>query len=147
MGRTPAAAAPPGGERVTVNLWVPGVPAPQGSKRHVGRGVLVESSKRLPAWRAAVEHHARQWVGTHFGAWEPMVGPVGVSVKFFLPRPERCPRELPCVRPDVDKLVRAALDALTNARIFGDDGQVVDLITRKRYADPEPGAFIRAWAL
>lgn len=132
---------------MTVTLWVPGVPAPQGSKRHVGRGVLIESSKRLPAWRQTVEHYARQWAGTHFGAWEPMVGPVSVEVVFHLPRPKRYARELPCVRPDIDKLVRAALDALTNARIFGDDGQVCDLSARKVYAIDEPGVGIRVEAL
>ena len=28
-----------------------GIPAPQGSKRHVGRGIMIEQSASLPAWR------------------------------------------------------------------------------------------------
>lgn len=32
-----------------------GTPAPQGSKRHVGNGVMVESSKRLRPWRQDVK--------------------------------------------------------------------------------------------
>jgi len=39
----------------------------------------------------------------------------------------------PCVRPDVDKLVRALLDALTGIA-YHDDGQVVALSVRKIYA-------------
>jgi len=37
-------------------IWfeVPGIPAPQGSKRHVGGGRMVESSRSLPEWRASV---------------------------------------------------------------------------------------------
>ena len=31
-----------------------GTPAPQGSKRHVGRGVMVESSKKVAPWRQDV---------------------------------------------------------------------------------------------
>jgi len=42
-----------------VEFTVLGVPAPQGSKRHVGRGVLVESSKALGPWRDAVAWAAR----------------------------------------------------------------------------------------
>lgn len=43
-----------------VEFTVLGVPAPQGSKRHVGRGVLVESSKALGPWRVARREAARQ---------------------------------------------------------------------------------------
>ena len=35
-------------------VFIPGVPAPQGSKRHVGGGRLVESSKKVKPWRRAV---------------------------------------------------------------------------------------------
>ena len=42
-----------------VEFTVLGVPAPQGSKRHVGRGVLVESSNALGPWRDAVAWAAR----------------------------------------------------------------------------------------
>ena len=36
-----------------ITLTVRGLPAPQGSKRHIGRGVMVESSKRVKPWRDA----------------------------------------------------------------------------------------------
>ena len=49
-----------------------GVPAPQGSKRHVGHGILVESSKKLRPWRDAV-----RWTTadkTREQAWTPARG-------------------------------------------------------------------------
>ena len=35
-----------------------GTPAPQGSKRHVGKGVMVESSRGCKPWRQDVRHTA-----------------------------------------------------------------------------------------
>lgn len=37
-----------------VEFFVPGRPAPQGSKRHVGHGIMVESSRDLGPWRERV---------------------------------------------------------------------------------------------
>lgn len=41
----------------------------------------------------------------------------------------------PSVRPDLDKLCRAVLDALTDAGIWHDDSQVCSLSAIKVYAD------------
>lgn len=47
-------------------------------------------------------------------------------------------------RPDVDKLSRAVLDALSMAGIWGDDSQVTHLCATKRVAEigEEPGCRI-----
>lgn len=42
----------------TITFRVEGDPAPKGSKRHVGNGRLIESSKKLPAWMRAVKQEA-----------------------------------------------------------------------------------------
>lgn len=121
-------------------VFVPGVPAPQGSKRHVGRGILIESSKAVGPWRErvalAAHSHARGLLG----------GPVSVDLVFVLPRPKSAPKctTLPAVkRPDIDKLARAILDALTGVWI-ADDSQVIDLRATKHIADidGEPGVTI-----
>jgi len=61
----------------------------------------------------------------------------GVSLQvvygFARPKGKDRARVDPCVRPDVDKLVRALLDALTGIA-YHDDGQVVALSVRKTYA-------------
>jgi Holliday junction resolvase RusA-like endonuclease len=41
---------------------------------------------------------------------------------------------LPATRPDIDKLLRAVLDALTGL-VFVDDGQVVTVNMAKEYAN------------
>ena len=122
-------------------LFVPGRPAPQGSKRHVGNGILVESSKAVAPWRTAVAWHAAQ---AHPHAL--LDGPLAVRVEFVMPRPAGCPKRTtpPAVkRPDVDKLARAILDALSDV-VWRDDSQIVDLHATKRLAalDEQPGAHI-----
>jgi len=50
--------------------------------------------------------------------------------------------------PDLDKLVRAVCDGLTDAGIWDDDSQVIRLIARKDYADNcEPGVDIQVTRL
>ena len=121
---------------------VPGTPAPQGSKNAYvrgGRAVLVESSKKVPAWRAAVAEAATQHCG------ELIDGPVDLTIEFVLPRPKSLPKRITHMvrKPDLDKLVRSTCDALSGTA-YVDDNRVHHLTATKRYAHPgEPtGAHI-----
>jgi crossover junction endodeoxyribonuclease RusA len=125
-----------------LDLFVPGRPAPQGSKRHVGGGRMVESSKAVGPWRTMVAWHAAQ---VYRGA--PLDGPLRVALVFVMPRPSGTPkRSTPAAikRPDTDKLSRAVFDALSGV-VWRDDSQVVELHAFKRIAgiDEQPGANIR----
>lgn len=117
----------------TVEFHVPGKPAPQGSKRHVGRGILVESSKEVGPWRervALVAHNAMAGRALYAGA-------LAVELHFVLPRPKSAPKRStpPAVkRPDADKLARAVGDALSGV-CYVDDAQVVDWRITKRLAE------------
>ena len=130
-------------------IHVRGNPAPQGSKQAFVRGrraVLVESSKRLPAWRIAVQDAALQHLDPI-----PAGVPVAVEIVFVMPRTKAMgnrPAPPMVQRPDADKLARAVLDGLTGPA-FADDSQVVRLVVTKRRADPgeEPGARINVEAL
>jgi len=127
---------------MTRSVFVPGKPAPQGSKRHVGNGRLIESSREVGPWRERVALAAH---GHTRGLLTP---PVSVRLEFVLPRPKSAPkRSTPSAtkRPDVDKLARAILDALTGVWIT-DDSHVTDLYAHKRLAEPDetPGVFIQA---
>lgn len=134
---------PPG---VAVEIYVPGTARPQGSKRHVGNGVLIESSKALAPWRTTVAWHAAQAYRA-----APLLGAVHLTAEFVLPRPKRLPKRLPTpphtTKPDTDKLIRAVMDALSGV-VYRDDSQVIDLHPTKRYAelDEQPGARIRVSA-
>lgn len=130
---------------------VRGTPAPQGSKRHVGHGILVEAAApRVKAWREAVRSEAQRAIGDE----PPLDGPVAVWVRLYLPRPKahfRTGRHAHELRPDapdfvaqtpdVDKLLRSTLDALTDAGAWRDDRQVAEVTASKVYRDA-PGATI-----
>lgn len=131
-------AAPGDGVAFRVN----GIPAPQGSKRAFvvnGRAVLTENSAKVKPWREAVVNAAIDAMNGR----EPLTGPVEVTVTFRLPKPKTVNRDLPAVRPDIDKLVRATHDALTTARVYRDDGQVCDMHVRKRYGIPGADITVR----
>jgi crossover junction endodeoxyribonuclease RusA len=126
-----------------LNLFVPGRAAPQGSKRHVGGGVLVESSKAVAPWRTLVAWHVAQvWLTA------PLGGPVWVELEFVMPRPTGTPkrRTPPAVKkPDLDKLTRAVFDALSKI-VWVDDSVITSARASKRLAglDEQPGAWITA---
>jgi crossover junction endodeoxyribonuclease RusA len=124
-------------------MFVPGRPAPQGSKRHVGNGILLESSRAVAPWRTTVAWHAAD---AFRGA--PLDGPIVARFEFVMPRPTSLPKRKPTPphtkRPDVDKLARAVMDALSGV-VWRDDSQVTDMHPTKRYAelDEQPGVNIR----
>lgn len=112
-------------------VFVPGRPAAQGSKRHVGHGRMIESSSAVGPWRERIA------LAAHAAGAQPIPGAVTVNLRFVMPRPASTPKSStpPAIRrPDLDKLTRAVLDALTNVA-FGDDSAVVELIASKRLAE------------
>ena len=130
---------------------VEGVPTPQGSKTAYvrgGRAVLVESNKKLPAWREAVTEAARQAMYATEQV-EPFNAPLKVVVTFFMPRPAK-PKwaKYPASKPDLDKLIRAVLDSLTKAKTITDDALVVEVVARKYWCGtstetyPNPGCSV-----
>lgn len=117
-----------------LTLRVLGTPAPQGSKAGYvrgGRAVLVESSAKVKPWRQDVAAAAEQRVSET--GWQPPMF-AGVALIFYLARPRSVRRLLPGVKPDLDKLVRSTLDALTTAGALLDDATVVRLTASKEYA-------------
>lgn len=135
---------------------VRGVPAPQGSKRHVGNGRMVEQSPHLKSWRATVSQYAaaaRYATRTWPTAEELKGHPIELHCVFTLARPashwrtgklahllrDSAPTQ-PGSRPDLDKLLRSTLDALTDAGAIFDDSQVVSISAQKSY----PGGHIDA---
>jgi Holliday junction resolvase RusA-like endonuclease len=136
-----------------MRIVVRDTPAPQGSKRHVGRGVMVEMSKNVKPWRESVRFEAQAARGL---AHEPLSGPVRCWVTFTVRKPAGAPKTRktwPAKRPDVDKLLRSTLDALGSAGVWLDDAQVVDVRGVKVYpgegvdALEVPGAVIDVEAI
>lgn len=126
-------------------FYVPGRPRPQGSKTpgltKDGRTFMRESgAAQLRPWRKAIRQAAADAVILQFGRGSsaPAFGsdPVSLVLTFGMrwPASHHGRRTWPTARPDVDKLVRAALDAITGP-VVADDSQVVSLTARKVWAE------------
>jgi Holliday junction resolvase RusA-like endonuclease len=131
----------------SVAFNVNGDPVGQGAMRlaRFGDRVVIRHSEsaKLRGWRNAVKWSARQALGS--AAVFAPDGPVLVRANFRMRRPKRCPRALPCVRPDLDHLARALGDALTDV-MFHDDAQVVEWSITKTYGDT-PGVHVEVVAV
>jgi Holliday junction resolvase RusA-like endonuclease len=135
--------------RWELQVFVPGRPAPQGSKGagvnpKTGKTFVKESSPHVGTWRNAV-------VATVWPLWRPsppLDGPLLLVVEFVRPRPSGAPkRSTPAAttQPDLDKLVRSTGDALKTAKVYTDDARIVTTVSHKRNAEigEHSGAHIR----
>ena len=127
-----------------------GKPAPQGSKRHVGNGILIESSKYVKQWRKTVKTAARK---ARPKGWNPFL-PIDLYALFLFDRPKSHYRTNGQLKPkapvhcttrigDLDKLLRAIADALTDIS-YKDDSQIINIQSTRRYVRPteQQGALI-----
>jgi len=139
---------------LTIRIWIPGIPAPGGSKKGFAipdkkrpgkyRAILTEDSRRSKPWRQSVEWGAREVFRD-----APLQVAIAVIFKFFMPRPKShygkrglrpSAPAMPTVKPDVTKLIRSTEDALKGIAWI-DDSMIVDQHGRKVYGD-RPGALI-----
>lgn len=117
-----------------------GRPAPQGSHELGGAGQFRDSSTYLATWRAQLRiacfrAYAAAGILPEALPVFPAGTPVIVERCTFYVRPDQCRAagtDEPLGPPDVDKLLRGALDGLGGAhdpkqhgRLFADDSQVV----------------------
>lgn len=111
-----------------IEFSVYGNPVPQGSMRVINGHIIHNKGSELAAWRSAIALSAKK-----AGA-KPERNPVAINLVFVQLRPKTVKRAEPSVAPDLDKLIRAVLDALT-AIAYVDDGQVTEIYARKIYGD------------
>jgi Holliday junction resolvase RusA-like endonuclease len=139
-----------------LEVVVYGEAAPQGSKRHVGGGRMIESSKKVKPWRDDVRDAALKVLAGH-PRWVPLDGPLLVSMVFTVRKPASAPkrrRTWPDRMPDLSKLCRSTEDALTTAGAWKDDARVVEYgRLAKVYPGEDPdaldriGAVVRIWLI
>ena len=135
-----------------LSFRVAGRPAPQGSHEIGANGHLMHSSKYLANWRQEVNRACREayLAAGLTGADMPLIAyprPVTLWIVHVV-QDDQCGAEgsgEPTGKPDLDKLARATIDGLGEARAFKDDSQVVTLLTTKRrrfHPSERPGAVI-----
>ena len=128
-----------------VSFSVSGDPASQGSHAIMNGRIVQVNSKKHKAWRNAITETA---LATLPADWQPIDEPCELIVNFYMPKPASVKRSLPTVSPDLDKLIRAVGDSLTDSGVVVDDSRIVRISARKLYAiGIEPGAIIQVKTL
>lgn len=134
----------------TITFTVPGKPVPQGGMRAFAKGNKAFITHSKP--KEIGDYRARVALAAQMSEAKPLDGPVELAATFFFDRPKShygtgknarvlkasAPR-YPTGRPDLDKVERALLDALSGI-CFHDDSQVVEMNTAKAYALDGEGA-------
>jgi Holliday junction resolvase RusA-like endonuclease len=103
-----------------------------------------ETGAKGREWRALIATGAKRAMRDAM----PFEGPIAVALTFYFDRPTS--QRLPSVfvhtrgRHDIDKLARMVLDAMTDAAVWRDDGQVSVLAVEKRYVEgtERPGVLV-----
>jgi crossover junction endodeoxyribonuclease RusA len=129
---------------MTLAFTVFGVAQSKGNhSAYQGRGmkfpIITETNRSVASWQQLVAEAA-----SHALQQRPvedqrlLLAGVRVSVAFYLPRPKKFYKRgvfVPhCTKPDLDRVCRAVLDALTQVA-FHDDKQVTELVAGKYYTD------------
>lgn len=103
-----------------------------------------ETGAKGREWRALIATGAKRAMRDAM----PFDGPIAVALTFYFARPTSQKLPIPYVfthgRHDIDKLARMVLDAMTDAAVWRDDGQVSVLAAEKRYVEgaERPGVLI-----
>lgn len=103
----------------------------KGSTRSFVRGgkvVTIADNAKLGQWT----RNAKKLIGASRPTMIHKPHGVNLSVRFEFLKPKSVARELPTVRPDIDKTLRAVLDVLTGL-CYADDSQVVYVASAKLY--------------
>ena len=113
---------------IDAQFFVPGRPIPQGSLKFINGHAIHVRAQDLALWRADIANQARVCYS------EKLQGAVSVALHFVFNKPKSVKRAEPSIRPDLDKLIRAVLDGLTDV-VYRDDEQVTHLVSSKSYGE------------
>ena len=125
-----------------IEFMVPGPPRGKGRPRFTRTGRIYKDKKTMD-YEALVQSCCMEECPTRKAGY---LGYVGITMTCFYPIPKSTSkakrkkmlgREIcPSVKPDVDNVSKAILDAL-NGVAYRDDKQVIELDISKRYANPD----------
>jgi Holliday junction resolvase RusA-like endonuclease len=122
-----------------MQVWIPGTPIPKGSMIQGRYGGIHDGNKKVGPWRDCIAAACTQVITD-----PPMQDPLAMKCRFVFKRPRshfgtgrnsgkvRLSARRTPGRPDIDKLARTVMDALTGI-LYIDDSQVVTLVCSKEY--------------
>lgn len=121
---------------------IPPKARPKARGRVIGdrAAVSLYTTEAYKAWRTLALGEVR----AAWGDRPPLVGPVEVRALVVIQRPKAArpmagvAREWAPRTPDLDNVIKGVLDAMTQARVWGDDAQVVALTVHRCWGAVAP---------
>lgn len=128
-----------------------GQPRPRASTFRNGGRPRIFDPGTAENWKSLIAYEAKA-----FEAHFPIEGPIGIAIDFSFARPKVHFRVLRGIlaglkltaptwkeaKPDIDNLLKAVMDALTQVGAWRDDAQVCEATVRKRFTEEKQGAQI-----
>jgi Holliday junction resolvase RusA-like endonuclease len=126
---------------MSIKFTVIGCPQPQGSTKAFipkgwNRAIITTANSKNKPWRQEVAGMAASYMEERsLDLLEEL--PIQVNVEFFFEKPKSTKKTVmhKITKPDIDKLARSVLDALTGV-VFKDDSQVVRCTLGKSFGSP-----------
>ena len=121
-------------------IFIHGLPVAQPRTKATSRGKFagVYTPKTADVWKACIIQAIRA------DEWVISEGPLDLTATFMLPRPKShyrangdLKKSAPIMhtkKPDLDNLIKAVMDAMTQAGVWRDDSEVSTIRSSKRYA-------------
>jgi Holliday junction resolvase RusA-like endonuclease len=126
-----------------IQFEVLGEPVPQGSTRsfHIkklNRVVTTHSNRNTDRWRERIATEAQKAQESNAFYSDDRKMAYFIILDFYFSKPKSTPKKIlfNTKRPDLDKLIRAVLDGITDV-LIPDDAQVMGIMARKYYAEKD----------
>jgi len=123
-----------------ISFFVPAIPKGQARARHA---VIHGHARTYKASSQKLDEQTLAALMMPFKPPNPLVGPLSVSIRAFMPIPKSKPKKwqikalehttFPTGRPDLDNVAKGVLDVLVSMRFIEDDRQICELYVSKDY--------------
>ena len=137
-------------QEMKIDFFIAGIPKAQPRVKAFVRGghAGVYTPDSAESWKQAVRQEAVANAPESL-----MTGPIRVELDFFMPRPKAhldrhgVPKAKSpvwhCKKPDLDNLIKAVTDAITDTqRVWLDDSQIYEITATKTYALYQSGCSV-----
>lgn len=118
------------------NFYVRVTPRGQGRPRFTSRGHAYKTAEDR-----AYERAIRLAYLAAYPDAQPIRGPFAVGINAYYRRPKEPMNALPMVKPDLDNVVKAVLDALDGVA-YTNDKNNCSIVATKQYTDYEPSIWV-----
>ena len=121
------------------NLFITGQPTAQPRTRK-GKYGNIYNPDTADAWKSTLQGYFLK------GRKKPILGPISIDAYFyFYASPKNHKEEPHIIKPDIDNLVKAVLDALKEIEIYKDDCQVYMKNVAKFWTNDKESEGMQIW--